>query len=158
MSLEAKLDTILNKLEKIKQRLDNIENKFDKFETKLEELDGGLSKLETEFEEVLMAKPEAKALEVLNTKINNLKNLIQNYKKEVTMKESHDKRLNILIHGIKEEENLAWEKRDETVKKFKNFLENGLKIQDPEDMNYVDIHRLPQYPLKKNGKTVHRPI
>ena len=104
MSLEKKLDTILNKLEKIEQRLDNIENKFDKFETKLKELDRKLSKLETvceEFEEVLMAKPEAEALEVLNAKINNLKNLIQNYEKKVTMKEPYDKRLNILIHGIK---------------------------------------------------------
>ena len=33
MSLKKKLDTILNKLEKIEQRLNNIENKFDKFET-----------------------------------------------------------------------------------------------------------------------------
>ena len=56
------------------------------------------------------------------------------------MKESYDKRLNILIHGIKEDKNQAWEKRDETVKKFQNFLENELKIQDPQDVNYVDNH------------------
>ena len=63
------------------------------------------------------------------------------------MKESYDKRLNILIHRIKEDVNQAWEKSDETVKMFQI-----------DDVDYVDIHRLPQHPLKKNGKTVHRSI
>ena len=100
-------------------------------------MEGRLSKLETlckEFEKVLRAKPEADTTEVLKTKINNLYKFIQNYEKEVTMKASYDKRLNILIHGIREDENQAWEKRDETVKKFQNFLEKGLKIQDSEDL------------------------
>ena len=38
------------------------------------------------------------------------------------MKESYDKRLNILFYWIKENGNQAREKRDETVKKFPNFL------------------------------------
>ena len=73
------------------------------------------------------------------------------------MKESYGKRFNIFINKIKEDENQSWKKRDETVKKFQNFLEKGLKIQDSEDVNYVNIHRLPQHRLKKNGKAVHRP-
>ena len=71
ISLVKKLDTILNKLEKIKQSLHNIENKFDKCETKSEDLKGRLSKLGTickEFEEVLMAKPKADTIEVLKHK------------------------------------------------------------------------------------------
>jgi len=29
------------------------------------------------------------------------------------------------------------------------FLEKGLKISDPDDVEFVDIHRLPQHPVKK---------
>jgi len=62
------------------------------------------------------------------------------------MKESYDKRLNVLIYGVKEDNNNAWEKRETTVQKFKDFLQDGLKIEDPTDIEYVDIHRLPQHP------------
>ena len=55
------------------------------------------------------------------------------------MKESYDKRLNILIHGLKEDGNQARQKTDKTVKKFQNFLKKALKIQDPENVDYVDI-------------------
>ena len=73
-----------------------------------------ISKLKTvceEFEKMLMAKPEADAIEVLNTKINNPRKFIQNYKKEVTMKESYGKRLNSLINKITEDENQSWEEK-----------------------------------------------
>ena len=43
------------------------------------------------------------------------------------------------------------------MQKFETFLNDGLNI-DPDDIELVDIHRLPQYPIKKNSKTVHRPI
>ena len=73
------------------------------------------------------------------------------------MQESYNKCLKVLIHGIKEDEGNAWEKREATVQKFKLFLNDGLNI-NPDDIELVDIHRLPQYPIKKNGKTMHRPI
>ena len=60
----------------------------------------------------------------------------------------------VLICGIKEDEGNAWEKREATVQKFKTFLNKGLNI-NPDDVKLVDIHRLPQYPKKKNGKTMH---
>ena len=41
--------------------------------------------------------------------------------------------------------------------KFDKFLKNGLKIE-PDDIEVADIFRLPQYPIMKNGKKVHRPI
>ena len=74
---------------------------------------GRLFKLETvceEVEKVLMAKPEADAIEALNTKIINLKKFIQNYEK-VIIKKIYDKRLNILIYGIKKDKNQTWEEK-----------------------------------------------
>ena len=43
------------------------------------------------------------------------------------MKESCDKRLNILIHGIQEDNNNVWEKIEKTIEKlrfFKEWFEN----------------------------------
>ena len=47
------------------------------------------------------------------------------------------------------------EKR-KTIEKFQD-LKNGLKI-DPNEIKLSDIHRLPQQPITKNGRPVHRPI
>ena len=73
------------------------------------------------------------------------------------MKESYDKRLNILIHGIQEDNNNVWEKREKTIEIFQDFLKNGLKI-NPNEIKLSDILRLPQQPITKNGIPVHRPI
>ena len=48
------------------------------------------------------------------------------------------------------------EKR-KTIEKFQDFLKNGLKI-NPNEIKLLDIHRLPQQPITKNGRPVHRPI
>ena len=37
------------------------------------------------------------------------------------MKESYDKQLNILIHGIQEDNKNVWEKRKKLLKNFKIF-------------------------------------
>ena len=74
------------------------------------------------------------------------------------MQELYDKRLNILIHGIEEDGNNVWEKREKTIEKFAEFLEKGLKIENPDDVEFVDIHRLPQHPVNNRGKTFHRPM
>ena len=73
------------------------------------------------------------------------------------MKESYDKRLNILIHGIQEDNNNVWEKREKTMEKFQDFLKNGLKI-NPNETKLSDIYRFPQQPITKNGRPVHQPI
>ena len=49
-------------------------------------------------------------------------------------------------------------KDTELSQNFEEFLQNVLKIAEPNDVEYVDIHRLPQHPVKRNCKTVHRPI
>ena len=74
------------------------------------------------------------------------------------MKESYDKRLNILIRGMQEDKNNVWEKREKTIKKFQDFLKNSLKITNSNEIKFLDIPRLPQQPMTKNGRPVHRLI
>ena len=54
--------------------------------------------------------------------------------------------------------NVAWETRNTTNIIFKKFLSEGLKIENPEDLPLVDIHRLPQHPIYRNKVKVNRPI
>ena len=67
------------------------------------------------------------------------------------MQESYDKRLNIFVYVVKKDSDNAWEKKNRTIEKFGEFLQNGFKIADPNDMEYVDIHWLPQRPVKIRG-------
>ena len=48
-------------------------------------------------------------------------------------------------------------KEKKTIEKFQDFLKNGLKI-NLNEIKFSDIHRLPQQPITKNGRPVHRPI
>ena len=87
----------------------------------------------------------------LNEKIKFLKIFKQNFETSLLMRESYEKRLNIIVHSIMEDQDTPWEKQDKTKSKFKDFLINGLKIKDPNKIEYVDIHRLPTS-LKKKWK------
>ena len=46
-------------------------------------------------------------------------------------------------------------KDKKTIEKFQDFLKNGLKI-NPNEIKLSNIHRLPQQPITKNGRPVHR--
>ena len=49
-------------------------------------------------------------------------------------------------------------KKEETVTKFQSILKDGLKLDKPDDIEFVDIHRLPQHPISRKGKAINRPI
>jgi len=59
---------------------------------------------------------------------------------------------------LPENHNLAWETRKETTEIFKTFLAERLKIEDPENISLVDLHRLPQRTIIKNNVKINRPV
>ena len=59
---------------------------------------------------------------------------------------------------MQEDNNNVWENREKSIEKFQDFLKNGLKIINPYKIKFLDIHRLPQQPITKKGRPVHRPI
>ena len=63
-----------------------------------------------------------------------------------------------MVHGLEEQSDSAWKKREMTENIFRKFLAEGLKIDHPNDYSIVDLHRLPQYPLFKNNVKLNRPI
>ena len=60
-------------------------------------------------------------------KLNFLKFLNLIIRKPFLMKESYDKRLNILIYGVQEDPGNAWESRKITIEKFQNFFKKWTK-------------------------------
>ena len=77
--------------------------------------------------------------------------------KAALMQESYSKRMNILIHVIEEDNNSVWESHKQTTERFENFLEDALKM-NPDNIEVVDIHRLPQQPIFEKGIKVNRAI
>ena len=144
------MSTLEHKLDQILQKHDALEKKVDSFNTRIFKLENKIAALERN----LTAKEET--IDILEEKMEFEKFMID-YEKTAIMQESYNKRLNVLIHVIKEDEGYAWEKREVTVQKFKSSLNDGLNI-NPDGIELVDIHRLRQYRIKKNGKTMHRPI
>ena len=67
------------------------------------------------------------------------------------MQESYEKRFNILIHGIAETTDSAWENPGQTTALVRTFMKEGLPTQEPESVSFVDCHRLPQRSVFRGG-------
>ena len=63
------------------------------------------------------------------------------------MRESYDKRFNILIHGLDE---IKHETKPQTKGIFETFLTEALGLE-PDAVRIADLH-LPQHPVTKAGK------
>ena len=78
-------------------------------------------------------------------------------KKLEWQREFYSKRLNLLIHGLDEVSSSAWKTKTQTLDIFNKFMTDRLGL-DPKSISLVDIHRLPQRPIFKQGSNITRPI
>ena len=159
--MEGKLDQLIT-------LVTNLNAKFDVLDSKVENLSKRLvcleEKVKDKFAEVdneLKLKTSSAHTDELQGKVSSLEDqlevLYSDLKKDALMKESYEKRLNILVHGLRETES-PWEKREDSLSLFRDFVKDGLKIDDPTSIAVVDAHRLPQRPIFKNGKRICRPL
>ena len=89
--------------------------------------------------------------------MNHFEKFMLDYVTKVFIQASYNKRLNALVYGLEEDKSSAWKKCEVTVQKFKIFFNGRLNI-NLHDVEHVYIHRLLQNSIKKNGKTVQKPI
>ena len=153
MKMEAKLDKVLKAIQELTTRIDCLEAKLDKFELKYETLNEKFNEQAerlTDLKHQIDDKADQEDYDRLLKKIDKLE-------KEALMHESYSKRLNLLIHGLKEKKSTENETKLETCEIFNDFLLNGLRV-DSTKIQLVDIHRLPQHPVSRSGKRVTRPI
>ena len=108
------------------------------------------------------AKTDA-ALDKLKNRCNDLEEYVQkaNYRSRVDalMNELYSKKLNLLIYGIKENEQNVWETKTESRKLVYDFMKDILLLKNPITIKLADVHRLPQHPVFNTaGGKVTRPI
>ena len=121
-----------------------------------EKLQVKLDKIQTkQREDYKLLESQQSQIDRLDSK---MKDYFQSAEKESLSKEACSKRFNLLVHGLEEQSDSAWEKRETTENILRKFLAEGLKIDHPNDISIVDLHRLPQYPLFKNNVKLNRPI
>ena len=129
---EAKLDIVNRRLDSIEKkfedRFSSIDKRFGdfnakftdlnkKFSSKINKLEKKRSILETE----LKTKAAVQAIDDLKKKISQLEQTQHAAKCQELANEAYRKRLNLLIHGL--DENEVWEKKETTLLIFKNFLQ-----------------------------------
>ena len=90
--------------------------------------------------------------------IGQVEAYLQLVKREQLSREAYNKRYNLFVHGIDENKNNAWETRSTTETKLKNVSIEGLKIENIDDLQIIDLPRLPQQLLHRNNAKVTRPI
>ena len=75
------------------------------------------------------------------------------------MNELYSKKFNLLIYGIKENEQNVWETKTESGKLVYDFMRDVLLLKNPETIKLADVHCLPQHPVFNiAGGKVTRPI
>ena len=168
--IEAKLDQIIEKLDGLTARVDRIEKSVTGVQRQVIEVDAKLSKrcealelslqkkaetagfLELKIQVEDLAKQRVEEREVMikqQQMITQLTNQLQGYKqtteRENLSREAYSKRFNLLVHGLEEDQTNPWKNRTVTENLLKKFFIQGLKLENPEQINIVDLHRLPQY-------------
>ena len=105
-----------------------METKIDKFNKKFEEMFEDLNEKYDELKSALDNKASVDLFKRLKLRVEQLEQERANAKQDEVAREAYSKRLNLLIHGIKESIEEIWETKQSTLEKFDQFLENGLKI------------------------------
>ena len=65
------------------------------------------------------------------------------------MRESYDKRFNVLIHGLPEDPQNVWETPLQTLAHIHKFMKEALLITDPTMITLAYYHHFPQRPIYK---------
>ena len=166
--IEAKLDQIIENLDGLTARVDRIEKSVTGVQRQVIEVDAKLSKrcealelslqkkaetaefLDLKIQVEDLAKQRVEEREVMIKQlqmITQLTNQLQGYKqtteRENLSREAYSKRFNLLVHGLEEDQTNLWENRTVTENLLKKFFIQGLKMENPEQINIVDLHRLP---------------
>ena len=105
MTVEQLLEKILNQLINFEQRFDNNEMKLDNFQKRLEQVEQSFTNEITKVNSKMATKVSQAEFFILKSEFESL---VESERIESFMKESHDKRLNILVHSPGKTEN-AWE-------------------------------------------------
>ena len=125
MSVEAKLDQILVCLETLTKRLDAIDAKYETVNARINEVE---EKFDAKLNEVEHQVKDKVCRNEFNHLENQFKKQIESVYEENLMKETYDKRLNLLIHGLEESERMLGKQKIRLPKSFMTFSPKAFKL------------------------------
>jgi len=118
MSTDRKFDVIIKRLNSIENNIKKINERINEVDKKLHSASARLDTHETKFETKCQEIESLQTLKVdvgtknkLKERLAYLKNSHANHEKAKIMQESYDKRLNSLIHGVKDDGDNVWKKK-----------------------------------------------
>ena len=155
---ESKIDEVLRKLNFLIEKSTAMQTSIDNFNERISVVENKITNLESEVEEIkqtkadydkvndFQAKTDA-ALDKLKNRCDDLEEYVQkaNHRSRVDalMNELYSKKFNLLIYGIKENEQNVWETKTESGKLVYDFMRDVLLLKNPEIIKLADLHRLP---------------
>ena len=159
--MEAKLDQVIALVTNLNEKFEALDTKVENLTKKMDNFEERMNKKLALVDNELQSKASIALCNELQDKISSLEGELDVFytglKKNALMKESYEKRLNIMVHGIREAKSPR-EKREESRALFQKFMKDGLQIEDPGAITIVDVHRIPQRPKFDGGKRVCRPL
>ena len=155
-SVATKLDEILKGIGDINKRMDSIDQRLVNLEGRINDIEQASNARILKIENQLTKK--INGLADIEKRLSILEKKEEKSQDESVMKESYEKRFNILIHGLEEDHSSAWETCQETLKTIHKFMREGLCIENPSRFVFADYHRLPQRPAYKNRQKVDQPV
>ena len=159
--MEGKPDQLIFLVTNLNEKFDTLDSKVEKLSKKMETLEETVNDKFAQVDNELRCKAPLAHFNELQEKISSLEDqlggLYSDMKKDALMKESYEKRVNILVHGLREPDSPR-EKREESLTLFHDFMRDGLNIDDPTSIAVVDAHRLPQRPKYNKGTRICRPL
>ena len=157
ISINEQLPEILTCMKTFSNNIAQLNDKIDYISEKLVLLQKETKKKFDEVESKLWFKASTAPCQRLANRINEveakLNFLTASSSTDAIMKESYSKRLNILIHGLAEEESTVWKKRETTLQKFIEISERWSA-----NRTRTAFYRLPQRPVLRNGQRACRSI
>ena len=125
-SVHTKLDEILKSMQVINAQINSLKESVQDVNKHLETLDKKLTKRSDELEIKINQKVDMALFHQLQEKVQKLlkeQNLtkLQSKRKQIS-KEAYSKRLNLLVHGLVEDESVAWEKKRRNRSYFKQIF------------------------------------
>ena len=150
----------MSSIKVLTERVKRIEDKFELHESRFLTIDRRLAQQDEKINNLTNELDTVMKLSDFNEirdRVNCLEKIVEDARKALRQ-ESYNKRLDLLVHGVKELPNTVWENKLQTQMKLYEVFKGGLDI-DLNSIKLVDIHRLPQRPIYDNQhKRITRPI
>ena len=139
-AMERKLGKVLRTLENLTERMDKLDFKLETFDNRLSKLESLFNNKIDKLEQALENISNINDIDNIHTKLNKIEQQQIEQESKNLMQESYDKRLNLLIHGLKESNKTDWKTCESTRKTLYKFFQKFFQIKESRTIKLIDCH------------------